>query len=199
MSRAFPLAYSGMRIGLYGGSFDPAHEGHAHVAETALNRLGLDRVWWMVTPQNPLKAESAPIEQRALSARRFATPRMDVTTFEAANGYHYTYQTVAALKRRFPGVRFVLVIGADSLANFRYWRRWRAVMESVPLAIVSRPGSGLKARLSKPAQVYARARLPANSARTLPSTRAPAWLYLNARFHTQSSTAMRAVARRAPK
>src|SRR5215468_7630205 len=121
--RGLPQAYPGMKIGLFGGSFDPAHAGHAHVAETAQKRLGLDKVWWMVTPQNPLKPASSPLPQRLRSAKRFARGRkMAVTALESELGCRYTYQTVRKLKRLYPGVRFVMVMGADNLNNFRKWR-----------------------------------------------------------------------------
>lgn len=169
--RGLPAAYPGMRIGLFGGSFDPAHEGHAHVAETALKRLRLDRVWWLVSPQNPLKPKSGPFAARARSARTHARgPRMVVTDLEQRLGCAFTYQTIRALKRRYPGVAFTLVMGADNLANFRAWRNWREVAEALPVAVVSRPGVPPSARLSAPKH----------------------WLFLNARHHPQSSTAIRA-------
>lgn len=186
--RGVPPAYPRQRIGLFGGSFDPAHEGHAHVAETALKRLQLNQVWWLVTPQNPLKADSAPLARRIASARAMARgPKMKVTGFEAAHHFHYTYQTVRALKRWFPQTQFVLIVGGDSLQNFRHWRRWEEVMRAVPLAIVSRPGADAKARLAKPAYVFAKARRGPPALLKAP----PAWTFLNARHHPQSSTVIR--------
>lgn len=159
-----------MKIGLFGGSFDPAHEGHAHVAETALKRLGLDRVWWLVSPQNPLKPKSSPLAERVVSARRQAHgARMVVTDLEQRLGCAYTYQTLRALKRLYPEVRFTLIMGADNLANFRKWRNWREVATAVPVAVVSRPHAGPRQRLAAPG----------------------AWTYLNARHHPQSSTMLR--------
>lgn len=176
MKHGLPLAYAGMKIGLFGGSFDPAHEGHAHVAETALKHLGLDRVWWLVSPQNPLKPKSSPIEQRLASARRIAHgAKMIVTDLESQWGCAFTYQTLRALKRRFRGVDFVLVMGADNLANFRKWRKWREVARAVPIAIISRPGAGARLRMAAP----------------------KGWSFINARHHSQSSTAFRAARRRA--
>ncbi len=166
-----PQAYAGMKIGLFGGSFDPAHPGHAHVAETALKRLGLDKVWWMVTPQNPLKPESSPLQTRVKSARRFARGRkMVVTDLEAQLGCCYTYQTLRKLKRLYPGVHFVLVMGADNLDSFKRWKNWREVARSVPVAIISRPLAGprLHAKMCKD------------------------WIYLPARLHRENSTALRA-------
>lgn len=187
--RGVPPAYRGQRIGLFGGSFDPAHDGHAHVADTARKRLALDRVWWLVTPQNPLKPQSAPLKERIASARKMAGRKAAVTAFEAEHGFGYTYQTVRALKRWFPGVHFVLIVGGDSLQSFRYWRRWADVMRDVPVAIVARPGAGARSHLAKPAQVFAAARKQQHEATAL--TRAPAFVYLNAREHMISSTAIR--------
>ncbi|MEZ5994343.1 MAG: nicotinate-nucleotide adenylyltransferase [Hyphomonadaceae bacterium] len=171
MKRALPLAYPGMTIGLFGGSFDPAHGGHAHVAETALKRLNLDRVWWLVSPQNPLKPKSSPFAARAASARAQAHGRrMVVSDLEQRLGCAYTYQTLRALRRLYPGVQFVLIMGADNLGNFRKWRRWREVAAAVPVAIVSRPGAGARLRLRAPHD----------------------WTYLNARHHWESSTRVRA-------
>jgi nicotinate-nucleotide adenylyltransferase len=165
-----------MRIGLFGGSFDPAHEGHAHVAEIALKRLGLDKVWWLVSPQNPLKPKSSPFVDRLASARSQAHGRkMLVTGLEQQLHCAFTYQTLRQLKRRYPGVAFVLVMGADNLANFRKWRNWREVAGSVPIAVISRPGTGARARFAAP----------------------QSWLFLNARLYRQSSTALRAAARAA--
>jgi nicotinate-nucleotide adenylyltransferase len=176
MRRDLPLAYPGMRIGLFGGSFDPAHEGHAHVAETALKRLDLDRVWWLVSPQNPLKPKSSAFSRRLASARKHARgAKMVVTDLERRLGCGYTYQTLRALTRLYPGVDFFLVMGADNLANFREWRNWREVVQSVPVVIVSRPGAGARERLRAP----------------------PGWVFLSARHHPQSSTGLRARRRQA--
>ncbi|MBC7770293.1 MAG: nicotinate-nicotinamide nucleotide adenylyltransferase [Phycisphaerales bacterium] len=166
-----PLAYPGMRIGLFGGSFDPAHEGHTHVASTALKRLELDRVWWLVSPQNPLKPKSSPFAARMASAQKQARgARMVVTDIEHRLGCAYTYQTIRALERLYPGVRFTLIMGADNLANFRRWRNWREVAQAVPVAVVSRPGASPSERMTAPR----------------------GWLHLNARHIPQSSTALRA-------
>lgn len=176
MRRNLPRAYPGMRIGLFGGSFDPAHEGHRHVAETALKRLDLDRVWWLVAPQNPLKAKSSPFEARLKSAQQQAHgPAMVVTDLEQRLSAGYTFQTLRALKRLYPGVAFTLILGADNLASFRKWRRWREVAASVPVAVVSRPGIGAAPRLNAP----------------------KGWRFLTARHHGQSSTAIRSGKRRA--
>ena len=176
MKRDLPRAYPGMKIGLFGGSFDPAHGGHAHVAETALKRLGLDRVWWLVSPQNPLKPKSSPLAERVASADLMAHgAKMVVTDLEAQLGCAFTYQTLRALKQLYPGVAFTLIMGADNLANFRKWRNWREVADAIPVAIVSRPGARAAERLGAPR----------------------GWTYLNARLHRESSTAIRSSKRAA--
>lgn len=170
-----PLAFPGMRVGLFGGSFDPAHAGHAHVAETALKRLALHRVWWLVSPQNPLKPKSSPFGQRLDSARAVARGRrMVVTDIEQRLTCGFTFATLRALKRLYPGVYFFLIVGADNLASFRKWRNWREVAAS-PVVVVSRPGAGLRHRINAPKH----------------------WIYLNARLHPHSSTALRAQKRAA--
>src|SRR5215472_9377677 len=141
----------GMRVGLFGGSFNPAHEGHAHVAETARRRLGLDRVIWLVSPQNPLKPshETADLPERMESARRHARgPGMIVTDVETRLGSAYTIDTVRALKARFPGVHFVWIMAADSLASFHRWRGWTQILREAPVAVIARTLAGLKSRFA---------------------------------------------------
>ena len=136
----------GMRVGLYGGSFNPAHDGHAHVAETARKRLGLDRVIWLVSPQNPLKSsrDTAPLAERMAGVRRQARDRgMVVSDVETRMGSQYTIDTVRALKARYPGVSFVWIMGADSLATFHRWKGWTQIMREVPVAVISRPWASL--------------------------------------------------------
>ena len=184
----------GMRVGLYGGSFNPAHDGHAHVAGTALKRLGLDRVVWLVSPQNPLKPGDGAVslDRRIEDARRHAPGRaMIVKGVEARLGSRYTIDTVRALKSRFPGVRFVWIMGADNLASFHRWRGWTQIIREIPVAIVSRPGDALKSRLSPAARRFAWGRLPESAARTLVDRAPPAWIYLTAPLNPASSTALR--------
>jgi nicotinate-nucleotide adenylyltransferase len=170
MMQGFPRAYRGMRVGLFGGSFDPAHAGHRHVATTAQKRLRLDCVWWMVTPQNPLKPKSSPLVERVASAKAMARgAHMVVTDLEERLGARYTYETIRALKRLYPGVDFFLVMGGDNLTNFRRWKRWREVADAIPVVVVSRPGIGARERLKAPKD----------------------WIFLNARLHGDSSTALR--------
>ncbi|MDO9472440.1 MAG: nicotinate-nucleotide adenylyltransferase [Caulobacter sp.] len=184
----------GMRVGLYGGSFNPAHDGHAHVAETARKRLGLDRVIWLVSPQNPLKSsrETAPLAERMAGVQAIARDRgMIVSDVETRMGSQYTIDTVRALKARFPGVRFVWIMGADSLASFHRWKGWTQIMREVPVAVISRPWASLRSRFSPTARRFAAARRPAAEAPLLADQAAPAWVYLHGPLNFASSTALR--------
>ena len=185
----------GMKVGLYGGSFNPAHDGHAHVAETAKRRLGLDRVIWLVSPQNPLKpkGETADLADRIAGAKALTRgPGMLVTGAETLLGSTYTIDTIRSLKARYPGVRFVWIMGADSLATFHRWKGWTQIMHEVPVAVVSRPWISLKSRFSPAALRFARYRLPSTGALSLPGRKPPAWVFLFGRFNFQSSSALRA-------
>ena len=193
----------GMRVGLFGVSFNPAHEGHAHVAETALRRLRLDKVIWLVSPQNPLKPthETAALTRRLWGALRFAQgPSMIVSDAETRIGSFYTIDTLRVLKARYRGVCFVWIMGADSLASFHRWRGWTQIMRAAPVAVVARPWTALKSRSAPAARRFARARIPAAAAATLPCRQPPAWVYLTGPFNFTSSTALRRAlpAREAP-
>ena len=189
----------GMKVGLLGGSFNPAHDGHAHVAGTALRRLGLDRVVWLVSPQNPLKdpRDSAPLAARMASARAAAAraahgPAMIVSDVESRIGTRWTVDTLRALIARHPGVRFVWLMGSDNLADFHRWRGWTDILRLAPVAVIARPGSELDSRTAPAAARFAAARVPASKARLLPCLEAPAWTYLTAPLNPRSSTALRA-------
>jgi nicotinate-nucleotide adenylyltransferase len=190
----------GMRVGLYGGSFNPVHSGHLHVAQTALTRLGLDRVIWLVSPQNPLKSrgETAALSRRLADARRLAGgPRMVVSDIEARLRARYTIDTLRRLQKRYPGVHFVWIMGADSLAGLHRWRSWQEILRRLPMAVVDRPGTSLPARLSIAAQRFSSARRPEREARRLADLAPPAWVFLTAPHDPSSSTALRR-AMRAP-
>ena len=198
-TRGGPILYPGMTVGLFGGSFNPPHAGHAHVARTAVARLGLDRVLWLVSPQNPLKPadETAAYAERLTAVRRIARgPAMRVSDIERRLGTPYTIDTVRWLKARYPGVRFVWIMGADSLAGFHRWRGWTDLVREAPIAVVSRPGSALRGRASPMARRFAAFRHPAALAPRLAEMKPPAWLYLTAPFHFISSTALRRAAGR---
>ncbi len=196
-----PLATPGMRIGLYGGSFNPAHAGHRHVSLMALKRLRLDRIWWIVTPGNPLKdtGELASTDMRMAQARDIADdPRIDVTAFEREIGARYTVDTLAYLKRRFPGVRFVWVMGADNLAGFDRWRGWRQIARMMPIAVIDRPGWTLKAARSRTAMAFSRRRIPEDRASALADLGPPAWVFLHGPRSHLSSTMLRQMRRTSP-
>jgi nicotinate-nucleotide adenylyltransferase len=184
-----------MRVGVYGGSFDPAHEGHAHVARTALVRLRLDRVIWLVSARNPLKTHNDPADlaARMAAARRLARgPSMRVTDLESRIGTLYTLDMLRVLMARHPGVRFVWIMGADNLASFHHWRGWADIFRAVPIAVIARPGVWPRAAFSPAARRFAPARRPAEAAARLALARPPAWIYLPAPLKDNSSTALRA-------
>lgn len=184
----------GMRIGLFGGSFDPPHEGHALVARLALTRLRLDRLWWLVSPGNPLKDTRAlpPMAARIAASRALARdPRMVVSGLEAEIGARYSYETLAYLRAHCPGVRFVWIMGADNLLHFHRWRKWREIAQLAPVAIIDRAGATLRAVNAQAAQVLAHARLDERDAGRLAALTPPAIVYLHGPRALQSSTALR--------
>jgi len=190
-----PPSAPGMRIGLYGGSFDPAHLGHRHVTTTALRRLQLDRVWWLVSPGNPLKDRSrlAPLAQRCAQAAEVADhPRIAVTGFEAALGVRFTVQTLRYLTRRRPEVHFVWIMGADSLATFHRWKGAAEIARLMPIAVIDRPGSTLTPLTARAARRFAASRLPEAAAPTLAGRTPPAWVFLHGPRSHLSSTKIRA-------
>lgn len=189
-----PPVVPGMRIGLYGGSFDPPHAGHRHVALTALRQLRLHRVWWIVTPGNPLKTRTPPaVRAERIAATRLVTrhPRMEVTDTEAAIGAVYTVDTVRFLLRRCPEASLVWIMGADSLGSFHRWRSWREIARRIPFAVIDRPGWTGKATSSPAGRTLARARLEPSEAAALPGRAPPAWVFLYGPRSNLSSTALR--------
>jgi nicotinate-nucleotide adenylyltransferase len=184
-----------MRIGLFGGTFDPVHAAHRAACLLAMKRLALDRVWWLVTPGNPLKDTRglAPLAARLAAARALAHhPRIDVSDLEAQIGTRYTYESIAYLVRRCPGVHFVWIMGADNLRSFHRWQRWRGIAALVPIAVVDRLGPSLYSMAGVAGQTLSRARIPELVAMTLPERRPPAWVYLHGLKSPLSSTALRA-------
>ncbi|MFY0647075.1 nicotinate-nucleotide adenylyltransferase [Sulfitobacter geojensis] len=194
MRYQFPYASKGQVIGLLGGSFDPAHEGHAHITREALKRFGLDRVWWLVSPGNPLKTRGpAPLADRVARARQVMQhPRVEVTDIEAHLGTRYTAQTIARLQAIYPQVRFVWLMGADNMAQFHLWQDWRGIMQSVPVGVLARPGQRISARMSRAAALYAPYRIAGRYGQLLAPAEAPAWSFVNVPMNDASSTAIRA-------
>ena len=186
------------RIGLLGGSFNPAHDGHRHISLLALRRLGLDEVWWLVSPQNPLKPAKgmATLAQRMASARAVARhPRIRVSDIEQRLNTRFTVDTVRALKRRYPGVGFVWLIGADNLLQMPAWKSWQTLFRLVPVAVFARPTYSLKALAGQAAGRFTPDRLPERQARCLAQRQPPAWVFLRIRLHSASATAIRTEAR----
>ena len=185
----------GLRIGLFGGSFDPPHEGHLLASRLALTRLRLDRLWWLVTPGNPLKDTHAltPLAQRLAVARRLARdPRIVVTDLETQLRSRYTVDLLLYLRRHCPGVRFVWIMGTDNLLQFHRWRRWTEIMRQVPIAVIDRPGTTLRAATAKAVLRRQHARMPENAASRLAQTLPPAIVILHGPRSKQSSSALRA-------
>ncbi len=190
-----PISAPGMRIGLFGGSFNPPHEGHRLVSSQVMKRLGLDAVWWLVSPGNPLKdhSELAPLEQRVKEARALIqSPYIHVTGFEAAHGFRFSFDTLSYLKRTLPGRKLVWIMGADNLASFHHWEHWQKIAQLMPMAVYVRPGATRNAMFSKTATRFARYRLDEADAQLLPDMQAPAWTYLHGIMSGLSSTAIRA-------
>ena len=194
MNRIPPHA-PGMKIGLFGGTFDPPHEAHLAACLLAMKRLRLDRVWWLVTPGNPLKDTRglAPLAERMAAARVLTNhPRINITDLEAGIGTRYTHETILYLRKRCAGVRFVWIMGADNLRSFHRWQQWRGIAGLVPIAVVDRLGPSLYATASLAGQALARYRIPESAAWSLPTRRPPAWVYIHGLKSPLSSTALRA-------
>lgn len=188
-----PGPANGLAIGLFGGSFNPAHEGHLLVAETALRRLGLDAVWWIVARGNPLKSEHGDYGARLASARSLASGRsLRVTDIEQQLGLTYSIDTLGALQKAAPRARFVWLMGADNLASFHRWKDWEKIANTLPIAIIARPGAHIS-KATPFARKFAAARLPEREARQLATRQAPAWVYIRIRENAASSTALRAL------
>lgn len=188
-----PMTRPHQTVGLLGGSFDPPHAGHLHISREALKRFGLDQLWWLVSPGNPLKARGpAPMARRIAAARALIDhPRIAVTDFEAQAGTRYTAQTLRALQNARPLVRFVWLMGADNLAQIHLWQDWQQIMQRVPVGVIARPGKRTLARTSKAARVFADARLPARMSQLLPRFDSPVWCYINVPMLAISSSALR--------
>jgi nicotinate-nucleotide adenylyltransferase len=188
------MATPGMRVGLLGGSFNPAHDAHRQISLTALKRLGLDQVWWLVTPGNPLKDVSKlpGLAERVEAAKGIARhPAIDVTGFDGGSGAGYTIDLLKALKRRFPGVHFVWLMGADNLAGFHRWKSWPEIFAAMPIAVLDRPGFRLKAKASRAAKRFAHYYVDETDAAGLALLEPPAWTILSHRLSRLSSTALR--------
>ena len=192
MRAGFPIATRGMVVGLLGGSFDPAHGGHVHITREAIKRMGLDRVWWLVSPGNLLKpVQPAPLADRVAYARRLiGDPKVVVTDLGARLATRATVDTIRRLRAIYPGVRFVWLMGADNLVQFHHWQRWRDILRSVPVGVLARPGSGVAGRLSVAARAFEVHQVERGEG--LGGRRAPAWCFVNLPLNAASSSAIRA-------
>lgn len=193
MKYVFPTSARGQVIGLLGGSFDPAHAGHAHITREALKRFDLDRVWWLVSPGNPLKEHGpAPLERRLERASKVMQhPRVKITDIETHLGTRYTAEMLQKLMARNPGVRFVWLMGADNLAQLHLWQDWRWIMENIPIGVLARPGQRISARMSMAATLYRRYRISGRTPHHLARAEAPAWCFVNVPMVDQSSSRIR--------
>lgn len=193
-AQAVPPYTEGMRIGLLGGSFNPPHQAHRAISRFALKRLQLDRVWWLVTPGNPLKENGSLHElgERMQAAREVADdPRIEVSCLESVIRTRYTIDTINTLRRRFSGLRFVWIMGADNLAQFHRWQDWRRIAAQVPIAVIDRPPQSFRALASPAARALSRYRLPESKAARLVDRPAPAWVFLTGLKLNLSSTGLR--------
>lgn len=194
MTLALPSHPRGSRIGLLGGSFNPPHEAHRAASLLALKKLDLDRVWWLVSPGNPLKDTRGlpPIEERIEAARQLADDaRIAVTGIEAKAGTRYTDDTIAYLLRHCPGVEFVWLMGADNLVQFHRWRNWRGIAARLPIAVIDRSSTGLRAQAAPAARFLARYRIPEHRAEVLAGLKPPVFVFLHGLKSGLSSTELR--------
>ncbi|MCF6273853.1 MAG: nicotinate-nucleotide adenylyltransferase [Rhodobacteraceae bacterium] len=190
MSRRNPNSSTHQTIGLLGGSFDPPHLGHVHITKQALKRFGLDRVWWLVSPGNPLKPDApASMARRMIASREIMQhPRVEISDIETRLNTRYTADTLKALQQRYPRVNFIWLMGADNLASFHKWQEWKWIAQNVPIGVMARPGEQIRAGLSPMAQQFARYRVaPA----ALAHSKAPAWSLIGGPMQDISSTEIR--------
>lgn len=182
------------RIGLLGGSFDPAHAGHVNITLEALKRFDLEEIWWLVSPANPLKTRApAPLSQRIERAQDVMQhPRVQISDIETRLNTRYTAQTLRALRKKFPFAHFTWLMGADNLAQFHLWKDWQDIINTVPIGVLARPGERIEGRTAPAAQIYRHALLKGRQARLLSQTEAPAWAFVNVPMRDISSTDLRA-------
>jgi nicotinate-nucleotide adenylyltransferase len=194
MKSEFPIATDGLRVGILGGSFDPPHNGHVHISKWALKEFGLDFVWWLVSPGNPLKSEGpADLDRRMRASNELVShPRIVITDLERKFGTRYTAETLEALQRHYSTVRFVWLMGADNLAEFHKWDRWQDIMKKVPIGVMARPDQQLAAGCSPAARMFRRKRLSSRRSIALPFQQAPCWSLITGPMVAMSSTQIRA-------
>lgn len=191
----FPYATPGQRIGLLGGSFDPAHEGHVHITKEALKRFKLDRVWWLISPKNPLKERNPDlVGDRIKEANLLLShPRVVVTDLEIQLSTQYTSDTILKLKRLYPRVSFVWLMGADNIPTFNLWKNWKKIMREVPIGVVDRPGNNYATRKNKMTESFKNKKIPGAHSKLLALMEPPVWCYINTHLNHISSSQIRLV------
>lgn len=191
--QGWPIATPGMAIGLLGGSFDPAHRGHVAITRAALARFALDRVWWLVSPGNPLKTEGPADMGRRITRARIIMrhPRVEITALEARLGTRFTADTLRALGECYPGVRLVWLMGADNLATLHHWDHWHDILTRVPMGVLARPGQRMRALNAPAARAYAAHRLAPRDSQRLAWSAPPAWCFVNLPMRSDSSSRIR--------
>ena len=181
-----------LSIGIFGGSFNPAHDGHMHVASCGLRELALDRVWWITSKQNPLKNKQTEYDERADSIKSLGLKkRMEINHIEKKMNIQYSIQMIKALKVRSPNTKFIFLMGADNLSQFTKWKSWKEITLLVPIAVVARPGYGLKSQLSPTARYLSNHRLPEHKAHTLKYESPPTWTFITPPLNKNSSSTIR--------
>lgn len=188
-----PPSRAGLRVGILGGSFDPAHEGHVKISLQALKQFDLDQVWWLVSPGNPLKNDGpAALDQRVKFAREEVYhPKVKVTKIETYLQTNYTCDTLGALKALYPKTKFIWLMGADNMAQMHLWKDWKHIFEIMPVGVLARPGQSLPARCSVAARHFVRGRISSDASQALPSSKVPAWCFVNLPLSHSNSTAIR--------
>ena len=181
-----------LSIGLFGGSFNPAHDGHMHVAACGLRELALDRIWWITSKQNPLKDKQTKYDERANSIKSLGIQkRMEISHVEKQMNIQYSIQMIKALKVRNPNTKFIFLIGADNLSQFTKWKSWKEIISLVPIAVVARPGYSLKSQLSPTARFMSNHRLPEHKAHILKYHSPPMWTFITPPLNKNSSSTIR--------
>jgi len=188
-----PPSRAGLRVGILGGSFDPAHDGHVKISLQALKQFDLDQVWWLVSPGNPLKNNGpAALDQRVKFARETVYhPKVKVTKIESYLQTNYTCDTLGALKALYPKTKFIWLMGADNMAQMHLWKDWKHIFEIMPVGVLARPGQSLPARCSVAARHFVRGRISSDASQALPSSKVPAWCFVNLPLSHSNSTAIR--------
>ena len=191
--KEYPLVLPGLTIGLLGGSFDPPHEGHTHISKTAIKIFNLSKLWWLVSPGNPIKDKMpSNINHRVQAAKKIMEhPSVIITDIEKKLQTKFTFQSLIKIKKLYPGTRFVWIMGADNLINFHHWENWDWIMKNIPIGVMARPREQIKAGLSTAATRFKKYRLPKEKSLLLPHLPPPVWTLVTGSMKNISSTKLR--------